>query len=168
MKKIFALILSCLLLLSLAACTEKTPSQTTGEGAAQPTYAETKNPLISLNISWTKNAEEFGSIAVVTNDESSFAMEEQVHVECTGKTARSGDFHATLLHGLTDALKSTDLASLNGKDTLEEGESSGSVYAVYEDGSILSVSFNGSVPEAFVKGYEALEAFILEATAAAE
>jgi len=159
MKRIFALILSAALLLSLAAC-GSTPAATdpTGTGPALPTYPEVKNPVTFFTISYGRDMENIRSVTVFANEDGT------AYLEYVGEVKKMVDFNATLFHGIATALKKTELPGLNGKDAIQEGEANGSMFVEYADGSILAVTYNGTVSEEFIRGYEAMDAFFVQAT----
>lgn len=161
MKRIFALILAFVLLLSLAACGKEepatTPAATAEPTVVLPTYAQTENPATFFSISMGQNAQDVKSITVYPNEDGT------AHLDYDGDVRKVGDFDASLFHGLADALEQSGLAQLNGKDVLAEGEANGSMYIELADGTVLSVTYNGTVADEFSKGYAAMDAFFLEA-----
>lgn len=166
MKKVFALLLAAALLVTLAACKQDKPADTTASNNATtqpsvvlPTFPETENPVTYFNISYGETVEKIRNISAFANEDGT------VHVEYEGDVKKVGDFDATLFHGIADELKKTALASLNGKDAIEEGAASGSAYVEFDDGTTLAVTYNGKVDPAFVEGYKALDAFFAGATA---
>lgn len=165
MKRMLSLVLACVLVLSLAACDSAKQPETTAPSvpettapATQPTYAQVENPVTFFSLSMGENYENIYSITVFANEDGS------VHVEYVGEVRKIGDLDASVFNGITEALANTGLAELNGQDAWDEGEANGSMYIEFADGTMLSCGFSGTLPEAYVEGYNTMDAFFQELT----
>lgn len=168
MKKILSVLSLVLALAVLCACTGKLPEQTTAPAATEteqteaptiPSFAEQKNPIRYFSLSMGENYENILRMDVFANENGT------VHVEYVGEEKKVGDFDANIFHGITEAFRSSGLEALNGKDTFGEGEANGSMYVEFTDGTMVMAGFSGTIPEAYAKGYEAMDRFFAELTA---
>ncbi|MBR2047832.1 MAG: hypothetical protein IJ960_04465 [Oscillospiraceae bacterium] len=165
MKRLLTLALACVLVLSLAACDSAKEPETTAPSvpettapATQPTYPQVENPVTFFSLSMGENYENIRSITVFANEDGT------VHVEYVGDVKKVGDMDASVFHGITEALAQTGLAELNGQDAWGEGEANGSMYIDFADGTSLACGFGGTLPEAYVEGYNTMDAFFQELT----
>ena len=186
MKNLFARMMSLLLVLcmvlSLAACggeseqpsesetpTTETPSEPiditpTGhnyvggvcqdEGCGDKLVTE--NAVTYLSLSYAENFESNSYISVYDQ------MDGTCYVDYSGADRRVGSLDVEALNTLTFALEESGLLELVGKDAYEDGEASGSFYAEYADGSSVSASFSGVLPEAFVSGYAYVDGIVAD------
>lgn len=160
------------LVLSLCACTgtaqndgtspndgtTQAPTQTSTE-ATLPTYEAVDNPITFFSLSLGEDYENIRQMNVYTNEDGT------AYVEYVGDEKKVADLDANVFHGITAAFNASGLPELNGQDVYEEGEANGSMYVEYSDGTMVTVGFSGQVPEAFKKGFAAMDAFFLELTA---
>ena len=165
MKRLLSLVLACVLVLSLAACDSAKEPETTAPSApettapaTQPTFPQVENPVTFFSLSMGENYENIYSITVFANDDGS------AHVEYVGEVRKIGDMDASAFFGITEALANTGLAELNGQDAWNEGEANGSMYIEYADGTMLACGFGGTLPEAYVEGYNTMEEVEAELT----
>ena len=160
MKRLTALVLAVLLVLSMAACApaEKAPAETTVP-ATVPVYAEVNNPVSFFSMTLGEDYENIGSLTAYLNEDGT------AHVEYVGENKKIGTLDANIFHGITAAAAESGLAELNGQDVYAEGEANGSMYITYEDGAMLSCGFGGEVPQTYRDGYAKMDAFFRELTA---
>lgn len=160
MKRLTALVLAVLLVLSMAACApaEKAPAETTVP-ATLPVYAEVENPVSFFSMTLGEDYENIGSLTAYLNEDGT------AHVEYVGENKKIGTLDANIFHGITAAAAESGLAELNGQDVYAEGEANGSMYITYEDGAMLTCGFGGEVPQAYRDGYAKMDAFFRELTA---
>ena len=172
MKKTKLFRTMCLLLalvLSLCACTgtaqndgtapndgtTQVPTQTPTE-ATLPTYETVDNPITFFSLSLGEDYENIRQMNVYTNEDGT------AYVEYVGDEKKVANLDANVFHGITAAFNASGLPELNGQDIYEEGEANGSMYVEYSDGTMVAVGFSGQVPEAYRKGFAAMDAFFLE------
>lgn len=169
MKRLLALLLAAMMLLSLAACNQKTdpadPSTDTSEtGSTEPgtqtTYPVTDNPVVFLSLSLGQDYENIHSITVMANQDGT------AHVEYVGEVKKVGDLDANVFHGITAALENSGLAALNGQDVYSDGMANGSMFVEFADGTCISAGFGGEIPEGYSQGYAVMDAFFAQITAA--
>lgn len=160
MKRLTALVLAVLMVLSLAACTPsgKAPAETTVPDAL-PVYAEMENPVSFFSMTLGEDYENIGSLTAFLNEDGT------AHVEYVGENKKVGTLDANIFHGITAAVEESGLAELNGQDVYAEGEANGSMYITYEDGAMLTCGFGGEVPQTYRDGYTKMDAFFRELTA---
>lgn len=162
MKKFFALLLACLMLLSLAACKKNntTPSDATGStGPVLPTFAESANPVVDFSLSLDLGDGTPRSLSAISHEDGT------VCVTFIGAETKSIDYNSSVYHGITAKLEQSGLSAMHGQDQIQEGNQSGSMNITFADGTIWSVAFQGVVPEAFQQGFAEMEAFILQVIA---
>ena len=171
-KKILAMLLAVMMLLSFAACGEtkdegkENPTTTAPqETEPQETEPEETKPAAAQVTFFTINlSDEEGnvkSIYVMDNEDGT------AHIDYTGSIVKRGELDVSVLATITEALNASGLVELNGRS---EGDStmsmaSGSVYASLDDDSMVSADFYGEIPDEFLNGYAAMEACVEELTA---
>ena len=160
MKRLTALVLAVLLVLSLAACTPsgKAPAETTAP-AALPVYAEVENPVSFFSMTLGEDYENIGSLTAFLNEDGT------AHVEYVGEIKKIGNLDANIFHGITAAAVESGLAELNGQDVYADGEANGSMYITYADESMLACGFGGEIPQTYRDAYAKMDAFFRELTA---
>lgn len=159
MKKLFALMLACLMLLTLAACNQKDtnqPNATGSTGPVLPTFAESQNPVVSFTLALDQADGNARTLTANSNDDGS------VCVTRIGQETKTIDYNESVFHGLTAKLEQSGLSAMHGQDTIQEGDQSASMDIVFADGTIWSVAIQGTVPDAFVQGFATMEAFVEE------
>lgn len=165
-KKSIALVSMILAVLLLCACgntntvptTEPSVEETTVPPTV-PTFEEVENPVTFFSVSMGENYENILRMDMFKNEDGS------VHVEYVGEVKKVGEFDGNIFHGLTAAFKESGLEKLSGQDAYNEGEANASMYVEFADGTMATVGFSGSIPEAYVQGYEAMDKFFAELTA---
>lgn len=160
MKKIICILLA---LVMLCGCTgDKPDNQTTSpvtEEPTVPTYPETENPVTYFSVSMGQDYENILRMDVFLNEDGT------IHLEYVGKEKKVGTFDANAMHGITTAFMDSGLAELSGKDAYGEGKANASMYVEFADGTIAAVGYSGEIPEAFIRGYEAMDTFFASLTA---
>lgn len=162
MKKLIAILLAVSLLCGCAAAKphETSNAPETTEIPTIPTFAETENPIKFLSISMGENYENILRMDVFYNEDGS------VYVEYVAEEKKVGTFDANIMHGLTEAFLQCGLVELHGQDFYGEGEANASMYVEMEDTTMYAVGFSGQVPQSFKDGYEKLDRFFADLTAA--
>lgn len=159
-KKVISLVL--LMSLLLTACSTAKPSvETTNpptEATTEPTVAvttpaEVENPVTYFSLSLGENYDSIQSLTAYANEDGS------VHIEHVGAEKKVGDFEPIFFHGIAAAFQQSGLAALSGQDVYEEGDANGSMYVEFADGTMCTVGYGGSIPEAYTQGYAVMDAY---------
>lgn len=166
-KKILALLLAVMMVMSFAACGETkdesgSNATTTAPQETEPDPTEpdpTEPPLAEVTFFTMSLIDEEGamkSLYAYPNEDGS----DTVHVDYVGSIIKRGEISGDAMAAITEALAASGLIELNGKS---EGDSTvsqaaGSLYASLSDDSIISADFYGEIPEEFLNGYAAMEA----------
>ena len=160
MKRLTALVLAVLLVLSMAACApaEKAPAETTVP-ATLPVYAEVENPVSFFSMTLGEDYENIGSLTAFLNEDGT------AYVEYVGEIKKVGTLDANIFHGITAAAAESGLAELNGQDVYADGEANGSMYITYADETMLACGFGGEIPQEYRDAYTKMDAFFRELTA---
>lgn len=173
MKRLLAMILAAVMVLSMTACgnqseTTTAAPETTTEAAVETTEAPTTAPVVEgaavtfFSLSLGENYENIKSMTAFTNDDGT------VHVEYVGDVKKVGDISADCWSAITAAMAQTELAALNGQDAYGDGEANGSMYVEFADGTMASVGFGGEIPAAYTAGYAIMDACFADLTAELE
>ena len=165
MKKILALILSALLLLTCAACGDS-PVEPTTEPTTESTEPTTESTEPTTEASADRTAtyiqlsisEEDGSYVSLTAYEDG---EGQAYVELQGEEKKVSTFELSVLEDIA-AEVDKNLKALNDQHVYEEGMATASMYVGYCDESCLAADFTGVVPQQFRDGYAAVEAYFIQ------
>ena len=170
MKRLIAMILAAVMVLSLTACgsqsetttaapeTTEAPVETTAEDTtAAPVVEGAAVTFFSLSLG--ENYENIKSITAYSNDDGS------IHVEYVGDVKKVGEISADAWTTITAAMNQTELASLAGQDAWGEGEANGSMYVEFADGTMVSVGFSGEIPAVYSDGYAVMDACFATLTA---
>lgn len=162
MKKILAMILAAVLLLSCAACggapAANENNQTEGTtGTTQATQGleaiEVENPINYMQLSMS--GEDGVQVYISAYDDGMGGA----CVEYQGEVKKVGNFELSILHNFTDALDKAGVAALNGKSETGDGLSFGSIYVTYVDETSASADFSGVLPQEFVDFYNKMDTF---------
>lgn len=162
-KKILALLLAVVMVLSFAACGEtqeedkenvtttepqETEPQETGPQSTEPQIAA----LSFLTISISDEEGNTKSIYVMDNEDGT------AHIDYVGDIIKRGELEDTILTTLANALAQSGLMELNGKNEgdFEVSNATASLYAELADGTTVSADFYGIIPEEFLNGYDVL------------
>ncbi len=161
MHRGLCLLLILALALSVAACGQNSTPETTTTPATQDTtvapettvpQTETENAVTYFSMSYGETYENMHTLNAADNGDGT------THVEYVGEEKKVGNLEGDVLDSITAALSATGLAELNGQDVYEEGDATASMYIEFADGTCLSASFSGSVPQEYISGYDAMDA----------
>ena len=168
MKRLIAMILAVVMVLSLTACgnqseTTTAAPETTTEAVVETTTAPVvEGPLVTFfSMSLGENYENIKYITAYPEDG-------VICVEYVGDVKKVGTLDASIMNTVTAAMAQTELASLAGQDAWGEGEANGSMYIEYDDGTMLSVGFSGEIPAVYTDGYAIMDACFADLTAELE
>ena len=176
-KKLTALFLALLLMLSMAACggngsgsaedhnepgeaedneTEYVPDLYTVDGLEE---IAVENPITYFTLTVGQTYDQIYTLNAYDNDDTSAT------IEYTVDEKKLGLVPASVMHYLTKAFEESGLPALSGKMEYSDAEGLASMYVCYADGTVVAADISGSVPEEFMKGYQAMEACFRRLTA---
>lgn len=91
------------------------------------------------------------------------------YVEYVGDVKKIGaNMDAAVLESIATAVEESGIAALNGQDVYEDGQAIGSAYVQYSDGTMISFSFTGAIPQEYVDAFGKLDACFQAVTAELE
>lgn len=171
MKKVLALLLAALLLLSCAACGEQKAEPTTEPTtqATEPTTEATEPTTEATDLTQATGDQEatFVQLSISEEDMSYVSItaydegEGKAYVEYAAKDERKvGHMDLTTLNTIADAVESSKLMELKDQSVYEDGMASASMYVSYADESFLTADFTGAIPQEFRDGYAEVEAVV--------
>ena len=161
MKRLIAVFLVLVLLLSCAACQEAGTTPTT----EVPTTTLPTEPSWSLPDVTVANPATYVLLGISDEEGNYISLtayddgEGQARVEYVGDVKKVGTFDLSVLHGITAELDSAGFKKLNGQSIYKEGLASANMYVSYADGAYLSADYSGTIPTEFTDSYEALDAY---------
>ena len=139
---------------------DTTPSEDATEGGDQEAIT-VENPIVSISLSMGENFDNVNYVNAYPNPDD----EESVYIEYVGAEKKVGILPNAVMHAMTVELEKTELATLNGQDNYGDGDANASMYIEFADGTALAVNYTGEIPEAFVNGYNAMDAHFQTLTA---
>ncbi len=151
MKRILAVLLASLMILSLAACGAPTSSATSTISTFFATYSENEDNITSIEL-FPDNENEGKSMLFYN----------------TGSDTVQGITDGALAETLTKLFNESKLQKLNEKNEYEDGEAMGSMDITFADGSTFSCAFGGKIPEDFVTGFNSMNEAVAEASKSVE
>lgn len=163
-KKVTALLLALLMVLSMAACRDEDKDGKDSNGKKgdsflssdlatdEPTLSEEENTVFYLMMNYIPSESEDYYITVTSS-------RGEVKAEVNGETHKVAALDPELLFEIEEEMIKAGIMDLVGMDTFDEGDALGSVYMEYTDGKQLMVNFNGSVPEEFLAAYKHMEEY---------
>ena len=87
------------------------------------------------------------------------------YVEYVGDVKKMGNVDEAALEQIATVVAQSGLPAMNNQNVYEDGLAVGSAYVEYADGSMLSLSFTGVIPQEYVDAYTALDACVQTLTA---
>lgn len=164
MMKLFrsgiAMLLVLVLALSLAACTgnnEPTnPTETQGTEPSETTLpTEGTEPVAgsavtSFSMTYAPTYDNYDYISAYDDGMGG------AYVEFVGDEKKVGTLSTDIFATITAALAETKLAELNGQEVYEAGDATGSMYIEFADGTSLTATYTGNIPQEFMDGYNAM------------
>lgn len=164
MRKAFAL----LLVLSLAACGGKTPEPVvpdTTEAAQPSTQAPTQAPTQETQVQLPAGTPNYFQLSVCDeagNYKGVSAYDDgagKITVDYQGAIRKVTTMEPAVMDQITAALAENGLVAFNGENAYEEGMASASMYVAYDSGEYLAAGYSGKIPQAFLDGYDAMDAW---------
>lgn len=166
MKKLTALLLALLMIVSLAACggngSETTEPDTTVADTTEVTTEGTTVEGITYFSMTMSKGENFRMLSASVNEDGTVA------VDYSGDIRKKADLDASVMTAIEEALNNSGLVELNGQQEYLEGDLSGAAYVSFADGTSITADFGGQLPEAFTNAYDAMEACFQTITAGVE
>ena len=163
-KKILALLLAVMMVMSFAACGETkdeggSNATTTAPQETEPqeTEPEETEPQIAevTFFTMTMTDEEGNTVS------SMYAYPGEtgtVHVDYVKDITKRGEISGDAMATITEALAASGLVELNGMSEGDYSAAGGAMFITLSDDSTLSADFYGEIPEEFLNGYAAMEA----------
>ena len=128
------------------------PDETTvsNSGATLPESAENVTFFsVNLNLTGTDNR----YLMAYPNEDGT------VYVEYVGDVKKIGtNMDASVLERIAEAVAQSGLVDLNGRNEYGEGDSVGSAYVEYNDGTAVATGFSGVIPQEYMDAYAQLDA----------
>lgn len=155
MKKIFALALAAMLVISLAACGGKVveePVESTTQ-VPETTFEVDERPISFFSVAYGISEDEYSSIMIYDNQDGTAYVSYQAEVR------KEGNVDISVLEGLNVVLASTKLPALYGQEVYEDGYANASLQINYGDETMDSMMFTGEIPAEFIDGYSKLQAY---------
>lgn len=150
MKKLIAILMVLVVLLSFAACKEK--EETGGETTA----AVELTPVQLIRLSLTDEVVGEKSIYAYVNEEG------QIYVEYVGEEKKTGVLDASALAGITQQVEKANFASMNEENVYNEGPAAASFYIYYGEEDFIGGGYTGTsedIPQAFIDGYGQMDSY---------
>lgn len=166
LKKILGLLLTLVLVLSLAACGEGAPDDTTAPTESTSEVTESIGTSDAVVGDITEFSLTKGNASGSSRYMSAYQNEDgSVHVEYAGDERKVGDLDGSVLEQLASELEASGLIALNGRSEYNDGAAYGSVFIAYSDGTYTTADFSGIIPQDFTDGYQAMDAYFKTLTA---
>lgn len=167
MKKLIALLMSLTMVAMMAACStgnnEATDPVVSDPVETQPTETNSdvtvENTVTFFSMSMGENFDSILTMSAMPNEDGT------IFVEYVGAVKKIGNLDATVMDGIAAELAKTELATLNGAEEYGEGEANASMYIEFADGTVLTANYGGTIAEAFVTGYNAMDTYFQALTA---
>ena len=118
------------------------PETTSGSSAAAMNY---------FSLSYGETFDSTHYISIFDNEDGTATVDYQ------GEIRKSGTVDASIFESLAAELAKSGLVEMNGAEEWSEGEASASMYISYADETFLSANYGGTVPQAFIDAYTAMD-----------
>lgn len=168
MRKITCLLLALLLVLSLAACGEKTPQPESPDSTPAGPDSTPEQPNVTPEqpqVQMPEGTPNYFQLSIVYEDgtyKSLSAYDDgmgQIAVDYQGDIRKVTTMEPSVMDQIAQALAESGLAAFNGENVFEDGMASASMYVAYEDGNYLGAGYSGTIPQAFQDGYDNMDAW---------
>lgn len=164
-KKILAMLLAVMMLLSFAACGETKDEGENNSTTTEPqkTEPEETEPQETEPEKADIAEVSFFTLSLIEADGTTYSMyaypneDGTTHIDYVGQIVKRGDIEGNAMATITEALAASGLVELNGKSEGEYSETCGSMYISLSDGTDIAADFYGEIPEEFMNGYKAME-----------
>ena len=157
-KKLIALLLAVLMVLTLAACKGEEGNEkdsTSGAGSQngeEPTLSDEENTTSYLLINYAPTIDDDFYLEVR-------CTRTEVIAEMNGEIHKVGTIDPEILFDIEEEMIKAGIMDMVGTDTYDDGDATAAVYMEYTDGDQMMINFSGSVPEEFEKAYAHMEAY---------
>ena len=162
MTRGMALLLAMVLL--LAGCATGKPADTTAAPAEETTLPTQEQTTPTENVTDVSVGEiTFFSVNLnVDGSDNRYIMaypngDGTAYVEFVGDVKKMGNVDESAMEQLATVVAQSGMTALNDQNLYEDGAAAGSAYVEYADGTMLSCSFTGVIPQEYVDAYAALE-----------
>jgi hypothetical protein len=156
------LALTMVLAFSLTACggdkpVDTTPSTTPATTAPATSVPETTTGaenVVAMNyfsLSYGENFDSTSYISIYDNEDGTATVDYQ------GEIRKSGTVDASIFEALAAEFAKSGLVEMNGAEEWNEGEASASMYVTYADDTFVSANYGGTIPQAFIDAYNAMD-----------
>lgn len=163
MRKIICLLLVLLITFTVAACGKtapdpSVPETTEGTNPAAPDATVDQNvqtmPEGTPNYFGLSISDEDGNYKSLSAYDDDMG---QITVEYQGDYRKVTTMDVSVMDQIAAELAKTGLAAFNGENVYEDGMASASMYVAYPDGSFLGAGYSGTIPQAFLDGYDTMD-----------
>ncbi len=162
-KKITALLLALLMVAGLAACNgnqeNPTEPQETEPQQTEPQIELTIDPITFFIVNLQEDGKTFRQLSASPNEDGS------VYVELVGDVTKKGTLESSAITAITYALEQSGMLDLNGQSESSEGTAYANAYVTYGAEGYLSADYSGTIPQAYIDGFQILEDCFKELTA---
>lgn len=165
MRKIICLILVLLVAFSVAACGQTVPEPSvpeTTEGTKPAVPDATVDQNAQTMPEGTPNHFQLSISDEDGNYKSLSAFDDgmgQITVEYQGDYRKVTTMEVSVMDQIATELAKSGLAAFNGENVYEDGMASASMYVAYPDGGYLGAGYSGTIPQAFLVGYDTMDAW---------
>lgn len=164
-KKLTALFLALLMVAGMVACgntNEPTEPEATEPQQTEPQMELTIDPVTYFILNLQEDGKTFRQLTASPNEDGS------VYVELIGDLTKKGTIEGDAITTITYNLEKSGLLDLNGQSEYGEGEAYASAYITYGEEGYLSADYAGTIPQAYIDGFQVLEDCFKELTAGLE
>ncbi len=163
-KKTLAMLLAVVMLLSFAACGETKDKGSNTPTTTEPQQTEPKetepqetNPELAKVDFITASITDAEGVTKSLYASPNGDEENTVYVEFVDAITKRGDVKDGAMEAITQALATSGLVELDGKNEGEYSEVCASMYITLVDGTEITAEFYGEIPEDFMNGYAAMK-----------
>jgi predicted small lipoprotein YifL len=172
MKKFIAIMMALVMVLSMAACGEKTTDPTNDnttdvDSGIENDHDETVPPrafegdITYFHMSICENADDVRSLTAYVNEVDG---EERTFIEYVGDEKKAGMLDIDAFDDITKVFNNTELKTLDRAGWAGEGEASYSMLVEFSDGEVLMVDYIGEIPDdykdylnTYINGYNTMD-----------
>lgn len=164
-KKILAMLLAVVMLLSFAACGAAKDEGNNNPATTEPQQTEPQEtepqetvPQLAEVDFFTMSITDAEGVTKSLYASPNGDEENTVYVDFMDAIIKRGNVAAGAMEAITQALATSGLVALDGRNEGEYSDVSASMYITLVDGSDIAADFYGEIPEAYLNGYAAMKA----------